>query len=93
MSDLFIRGKTYSDFAMLNLSRINKDLHCGNDFSNSGFVIRSEQCCSIGGDQVKTNAFFQFRKFGRIKSNPLFFIDDQGFAVIITYDLWLYILP
>lgn len=85
-SDLFVGVECHAYVAVGNLGMIDQIVDCGYDFGDAGFVVGSEQCGSVGHDQILSAIARQLGKFiGRECDSELGVEDYVASIVVLDY--------
>ena len=74
LPNFFIRSKSYTYFSMFYFGMCYQIFHSRNNFGYTGFIICSQQSCTIGYYNILTFILQYFRIFVCFKNYGFFFI-------------------
>ena len=90
LSNLFIGGEAHADFAVLDFGMGQQKFHGRHDFSDAGFVVRTQQGLAVGYQQGLSLVVSEFWKVGEGELGMGFGIQQDVFSVIVLNDARLF---
>ena len=86
-ADFLVGIEGHTNLAVLDFLVLLQVDHCLYDFGNTCLVVGTEQCGTVGHDEVFTDVLQQFRKLFRTGHDS--FAQQDVAAVVVSDNLWL----